>query len=70
MDAGAGRMRRVVRASNSYGSQSEKTLTFGLGTDGRAGPLVVTWPSGARQTFEHLPVGRAVTLVEGESAAP
>ena len=57
---------RTVRGSSSYLSQSEATVTFGLGRSGRGDRLDVEWPSGRRQTFRDLGVRRSVTLVEGD----
>lgn len=69
LETGNRSLRRTVRSASSYCSQSEKTVTFGLGREERAERLEVIWPSGLHQTFPGLPVGRSVTLVEGESRA-
>lgn len=66
LQSGSRTMRRVLKASSSYGSQSEKTVTFGLGPAGTPGALDVTWPSGVKQTFKTLPVNKTVTLIEGD----
>ena len=58
-------MERVVRAGSSYASQSEKTLTFGLGRPREVDSLEVRWPSGRVERFEQVAPGQEVVLVEG-----
>ncbi len=55
---------QMVRSGSSYASQSELTLTFGLGTDSRAVRVDVEWPSGTRQSFGGVAVDRVVTVDE------
>jgi len=64
---GSQRLLRTRRGASSYLSQSEPTVTFGLGSLD-PGDLEVTWPSGLRQTFAGLPRNASITLVEGEAA--
>ena len=42
---------QMVHSGSSYASQSELTLTFGLGVDAKATRVDVTWPSGRTQTL-------------------
>jgi hypothetical protein len=49
--------RRVVRTGGSYLSQSELTLTFGLGNAARADSVVVIWPDGTRQEAGAMDAG-------------
>ena len=58
-------MKRTVRAGSSYASQSEKTLTFGLGRPREVSSLEVRWPSGRVERFESVAPGQEVLLVEG-----
>jgi hypothetical protein len=60
----SGTQTQVVRSGSSYASQSELTLTFGLGRDARVSALEVLWPSGKRQRLEDLAANRAVVLDE------
>ncbi|MEZ4701909.1 MAG: CRTAC1 family protein [Rhodothermales bacterium] len=62
-----GRMRqeRRVRAGGSYLSQSETTLTLGLGPVDRLDTLRIHWPSGWVDTYEQLEAGRELRLTEG-----
>jgi hypothetical protein len=58
-----------VRSGSSYASQSELTLTFGLGEDTRASTLEVVWPSGTRQTFKDIPSNQLVVVDEARGLA-
>ena len=55
---------QMVRSGSSYASQSELTLTFGLGRDTRVAKIEVLWPSGATQTFTDVAVNQRVTIDE------
>lgn len=61
------RMQRRVRTGSSFMSQSEKTVTFGVGDAQRVDSLIVHWPSGRVDHFADLEVDREFGLVEGES---
>jgi hypothetical protein len=45
---------RMVKTGSSYLSQSEMTLTFGLGQRQAADRVVIQWPSGATQEFKNV----------------
>ena len=51
-----GRQWQMVRSGSSYASQSELTLTFGLGADAAASSIEVEWPSGARDRATTCPL--------------
>jgi enediyne biosynthesis protein E4 len=59
---------RMVKTGSSYLSQSELTLTFGLGRR-EAVRAVIEWPSGAVQEFKNVQAG-SYTIVEGGLPAP
>ena len=63
---------RSLVLARGYLSTSEPVLHFGLGDDTRIARLTVTWPNGAEQSFEDLPVDRKFTITEpvGNSAPP
>ena len=67
---------QMVHSGSSYASQSELTLTFGLGADTRVSRIEVQWPSGRTQTFEGLAPNQVLTideargLVSGRAALP
>ena len=52
-----GAQSRRVKSGSSYLSQSELTLTFGLGKRDTAGRLVIEWPSGDVQEFKNVRSG-------------
>ena len=54
---------RLVRTGSSYLSQSETTLTFGLGAAERVERLEVRWPGGAEGVY---PVEKVDCTIEIE----
>ncbi len=55
---------QMVHSGSSYASQSELTLTFGLGGDTRVSRIDVAWPSGRTQVFEDLAPNKVVRINE------
>ena len=55
---------QMVRSGSSYASQSELTLTFGLGQDANVSAIAVQWPSGKTQTFADLASNRLIRIDE------
>jgi enediyne biosynthesis protein E4 len=55
-----------VRTGSSYASQSELTLTFGLGAQPKAARVEVVWPSGKSDVLTDVAAGRTVTVREGK----
>jgi hypothetical protein len=62
----SGRQWQMVRSGSSYASQSELTLTFGLGRDTSVTELEIAWPSGVSQKFSNVAVNRTVTIDEAK----
>jgi hypothetical protein len=60
----SGAQSQMVRSGSSYASQSELTLTFGLGRDTRVSEVAVQWPSGKYQTFTELSANQAIVIDE------
>jgi len=56
---------QTVHSGSSYCSQSELTLTFGLGNASKADEVEITWPSGQHDTFRDMAAGATYTLQEG-----
>jgi hypothetical protein len=56
---------QMVRSGSSYCSQSELTLTFGLGKAAQASTVEITWPSGQRDTLRNLKANATYTVEEG-----
>jgi hypothetical protein len=61
---------QMVRSGSSYASQSELTVTFGLGRDARVLTLEVRWPSGVVQKFADLAANQLVEVDEGAGLRP
>ena len=60
----SGTQTQVVRSGSSYASQSELTLTFGLGADARVARVDVTWPSGTQRTLADIRSNQTVEVAE------
>jgi len=56
---------QVVRSGSSYCSQSELTVTFGLGKTAQADTVEITWPSGQKDTLRNLKANLTYTVEEG-----
>ena len=56
---------QMVRSGSSYCSQSELTLTFGLGKAAQADSVEITWPSGQKDTLRNLKANNTYTIEEG-----
>jgi enediyne biosynthesis protein E4 len=63
---GAERVSRLVRTGSSYLSQSELTVTFGLGTAQALQDVVVTWPGGQEEPLGVLTAGTRYEVTEGK----
>ena len=59
-----------VLSGGSYLSQSDLRLHFGLGASTTLDAIIVHWPDGTEQTFEHLPADRFYHLKEGGAPSP
>lgn len=56
---------RHVQTGGSYLSQSEKTVTFGLGEVNRVDTLQVVWPGGRHDIFADVEADQSLHLIEG-----
>jgi hypothetical protein len=56
---------RMVRSGSSYLSQSELTLTFGVGTRDRIDRVTILWPNGRTEEYKNVATGRAHDCTEG-----
>ena len=65
----AGGQRQVawLRSGHSYGSQSERVLTFGLGRHAVADLVEVAWPSGRASRVTAVAAGTELTLSETDA---
>ena len=64
-----GTQSRTVKTGSSYLSQSELTLTFGLGLRESAARVVIEWPSGSVQEFSKVAAG-PYECTEGKQLRP
>lgn len=65
LKSSVGTQTKVKAGGEGHLSQHDPRVLFGLGRDKEAKWLKVTWPSGLRQRFEHIPAGRSVKITEG-----
>ena len=65
IEHGGARQWRMVKSGSSYLSQSELTLTFGLGRRDVVERAIVTWPSGRTDEHTGLKAGSAYECLEG-----
>jgi Flp pilus assembly protein TadD/peroxiredoxin len=65
VETGTLRQTKYLQAGSGFLSQHTKEVFFGLGKPQGAVRATVLWPSGLRQTFEHLPVNHRVRIEEG-----
>ncbi|MGH9352031.1 MAG: CRTAC1 family protein [Terriglobia bacterium] len=56
---------QTVHSGSSYCSQSELTLTFGMGKEDQAANVEIIWPSGHQDSIKSLKAGSTYTLQEG-----
>ncbi len=61
---------RVFQRAQSYVSQNDPRLHFGLGSAHRVDVLEIEWPGRATQTLHDLPVDRYITVVEAAPSHP
>jgi hypothetical protein len=61
---------RMVKCGSSYLSQSELSVTFGVGRRDRIDRVEIHWPSGRAEDFANLSTGRRYECVEEKGIAP
>ena len=66
VNAGGSWQSRERQAGTSYLSSSDPILHFGLGQAASVDELYVRWPSGILESYDGIPGGQTITLVEGE----
>jgi hypothetical protein len=62
--AGGETQGQMLRSGSSYLSQSERVLTFGLGSRTQADAVEIRWPSGQVDKLTNVKAGGVVTLKE------
>ena len=66
VQSASGKQWRTVHTGSSYCSQSDLTLTFGVGADPAVTAVEVVWPSGAQQRFGPLVARKRYEITEGQ----
>ena len=56
----------MVKTGSSYLSQSERPLTFGLGTATKVGGLEIVWPNGKKEQLPGVSGDESITILEGK----
>jgi hypothetical protein len=56
----------MVKTGSSYLSQSEMTLTFGVGQARKVGAVEISWPSGRKDKLPGADAGTIITVQEGK----
>ncbi len=56
---------QMVHSGSSYCSQSELTLTFGMGSETQAQEVEILWPSGEHDNLKNLKANATYTVEEG-----
>ena len=64
VQSASGKQSDMMRSGGSYCSQSDLSLTFGLGKDDRVTSLEVDWPSGAHQKLSDVAANQFLTISE------
>jgi hypothetical protein len=58
------------RLGSSYASSPDKRLHFGLGSKAAVEKVEIQWPSGQRDTFQHLAADHIYVVTEGKDCVP
>jgi enediyne biosynthesis protein E4 len=61
---------RLVKSGSSYLSQSELSVTFGLGRRDRIARVVLQWPNGKIEDYKNLAAGQSYHCVEAKNITP
>jgi hypothetical protein len=64
--AGGEKQWLTVKTGSSYLSQSELTLTFGMGVKAKADSVEIDWPSGQVDRLSNIATGQTITVQEGK----
>ena len=64
IESASGQQWRMVHSGSSYCSQSDLTLTFGVGQDTLVKHIQIEWPSGGRQILENVKARQTIRIKE------
>jgi Flp pilus assembly protein TadD/peroxiredoxin len=68
LQAGTLRQTRWVQAGSGFLAQHSKEIFFGTGTHSDMASATIHWPNGLKQTFENIPIGHRIEIVEGATS--
>jgi hypothetical protein len=66
VESASGRQWNFVRSGSSYASESDRALTFGLGTDTMVSSLEIEWPGGSTQKLTNIPANQRIVIEQGK----
>jgi hypothetical protein len=66
--AGKQRIFKWVNGGNGFGCNNSRIIHLGLAREKQVSELQIDWPSGLRQSFENIPAGQRIEIVEGKSS--
>lgn len=66
VESASGKQWSTVRSGSSYCSQSDLSLTFGLGKDVKVTTLDIEWPSGTKQRLTNISADQFITVDESK----
>ena len=64
--AGKRRIFKWVNGGNGFGCNNSRVVHLGLSHERQVNELQIEWPSGLRQSFENIPAGQRIEIVEGK----
>ena len=70
IESAGGKQWNMVRSGSSYASQSDLSITFGLGADTAVNNIQVEWPSGTKQQLKGVPANQIITIDEAKGIVP
>ena len=66
--AGNRRIFKWVNGGNGFGCNNSRVVHLGLAREKQVNELQIQWPSGLRQSFQNIPAGQRVEIIEGGSS--
>jgi ASPIC and UnbV/FG-GAP-like repeat len=66
--AGKRRIFKWVNGGNGFGCNNSRVVHLGLGREKQVTELLVEWPSGLQQSFQNIPAGHRIEIIEGKSS--
>jgi hypothetical protein len=64
--AGKRRIFKWVNGGNGFGCNNSRVVHLGLVREKQVNELQIEWPSGLRQSFQNIPAGQRIEIVEGK----